>query len=590
MPRIQVLPPETSRLIAAGEVIDRPAALLRELLDNALDAGAGEIQVEISGGGSASTLVVDDGCGMDADDLALSILPHATSKIRTADDLLSARSLGFRGEALASIAAAARLEITSRSAAAREARRLVSLPGSPTTIEATHGRVGTRVLVEGLFDNFPARRQFLKRPQAEAALCRQVFAEKALAHPAVAFRFSSEGRDLDRLLARGSLLERVLELHSELHADLLHELRFSGEGFVGRVVAAGPSLSRGDRRLMQVFVNRRRIQDFGLISGLDYGYEGLLPGGLHPVAFLFVEIDPALADFNIHPAKREVRFKDPGQLRQAVTRALRSFLADLVRARPETALPRLEEGGGGLFGPAAGGEGEGKDSRAGIWAVERTGGGGFGRAPIGEAGGRDWADLLRSGLGGPGPVAAAPGGEGPGPRYLGTVLGLFLVAESGDAVYLIDQHAAHERLLFDELSARAAPIQELLVPARFESEDEAEEGRLEVLLPALAEAGFSLEREGEAWLVTALPSPLADDPLAALRELLAGEGGDPHRALRAMTACKAAVKDGEALDTEAARDLALRALALPEPRCPHGRPVWARLSREELFRLVRRIV
>ncbi|HUX37333.1 MAG TPA: DNA mismatch repair endonuclease MutL, partial [Rectinemataceae bacterium] len=339
MARIRILPPETARLIAAGEVIDRPAALLRELIDNAIDARASDIRIEIEGGGVASVLVADDGSGMDAEDLALSILPHATSKIRSADDLLSARSLGFRGEALASIAAAASIEITTRMAEMREARRLVSIPGASPTIEATHGQEGTRVLVRGLFDNFPARRQFLKRPQAEAALCRQVFVDKALAHPATAFRLTGDGRLNLLLPACASFKERLAALQAEPGLELLHELVFSGEGFEGRIVLAGPAWYRNDRRSMEVFVNRRRVQDWSLLSGLDWAYEGFLPGGAHPLAYLFVEVDPALADFNIHPAKREVRFRDPGSIRQAMTRAIRDFLARLVRARPESAGP-----------------------------------------------------------------------------------------------------------------------------------------------------------------------------------------------------------------------------------------------------------
>ncbi|MFZ4615489.1 MAG: DNA mismatch repair endonuclease MutL [Rectinemataceae bacterium] len=583
MPRIQVLPPETARLIAAGEVIDRPASLLRELLDNAIDAGASDIQVEIQGGGSTSVLVIDDGMGMDADDLALSILPHATSKIRGTDDLLTARSLGFRGEALASIAAAARLEITSRSAETPEARRLVSRPGSAPTMEATHGRQGTRVLVEGLFDNFPARRQFQKRAQTEASLCRQVFADKALAHPAVSLRFTSEGRTLDRLPACESLRERVLAFHDDPGEALVHEPRFTGQGFEGRAVLASPAFYRADRRFMQVFVNRRRIQDYSLVSGLDQAFEGLLPGGAHPFAFLFIEMDPSLADFNIHPAKREVRFRDPGALRHAVTAGLSSFLRGLVRARPE----RVEAGE------------EIGDSHPAFDFGRHSGGSWYAPLPGSSEGppGQGWDSLLRERPFSPQvpPRGTDTLGTEPGLAdrlcYLGTTMELFLIVESGDSLYLIDQHAAHERLLFDELSSGKPAIQELLVPILHEAESDEEDARIAAMAEVIAGAGFGLERTGEgSWALVSLPALLAADPMGALRELLDCPEADPRKAALATTACRAAVKDGDRLEPAAALELARRALALPEPRCPHGRPVWIRLTRADLFRAVRRIV
>ena len=616
MPKIHVLPPETARLIAAGEVIDRPAAVLREFLDNALDAGARDVQVEIEGGGAALVRVVDDGEGMGREDLELAVLPHATSKIAVADDLLRARSLGFRGEALASIQAAARLEITSRDEAGASAHRLVAGPGTPATIQAVPGRRGTACEASRLFENFPARRQFLKRAQAEAALCRQVLVDKALAHPDVAFRYSSEGRTLLALRPE-SQEDRVASCYPEAPRDLVYRVRFSGEGFEGSVVLAGPAFFRSDRRLMQVFVNRRRVQDSGLLSALDYAFSGFLPGGAHPEAFLFAEVDPALADFNIHPAKREVRFKDAAALRRGVVKAIQGFLGELARREPAKAAPSFAEAS--LPGFAFGGGIEGADTY-GRGEDGGTFGGGEGGAGCGGGAGRAFGAGAYGGSRGPGasprsgmsweelsafretaaplprPLAAAEGpseGGPASPRYLGKALGLFLVVESGDALYLIDQHAAHERLLYDELSAGAPAVQELLVPLVYEPEDEAEDARLALLAPALAEAGFGLEREGGAWLLTSAPAMLRGGVEGALRELVAlgGAGAkDAAAAARALAACRAAVKDGDELDPASARELALRALALPEPRCPHGRPVWVRLSRSELFRLVRRTV
>ncbi|HRY53658.1 MAG TPA: DNA mismatch repair endonuclease MutL [Spirochaetia bacterium] len=597
---IKVLPPPVARLIAAGEVIDRPASALRELLDNAIDSGAREIAVRIEEGGIGLIRLSDDGSGMDAEDLALSILPHATSKISSADDLLRARSLGFRGEALASIAAAARVEILSRDAASPSAQRLVAGPGSAASISACAGRKGTTVTVSGLFADFPARRQFLKRPQAEAALCRQVLVDKALAHPGIRFSFES-GSAKPEILLPAERPGRVADCLREPPRELLHAIRFSGPGFEGEIVLAGPSFYRPDRRLMQAFVNRRRVQEWPLLQALEYGFEGFLPGGAHPCALLFLEIDPALADFNIHPAKREVRFKDPDAPRRAVSQALRDFLGELARRDPAQVGPEpgpfegpelaglggpWSASGLGADGPAAPGF---PPSRAGRW---QGGVGAFGAAEgsggyAGRIPAESWPsiDALRDRV-------AAPPSPGPalGFRYLGQALGPFLLFELGDSLFLLDQHAAHERILFDRLARRPPEAQELLVPEPVGAESDAEEARIEALAPGLALLGFRLERSGGELMVAAAPALLPQGAARELRELARSGAEDPLRAIRATMACRAAVKDGDELEPEAARELIAAALELPEPRCPHGRPIWVRLTREELYRMVRRIV
>jgi DNA mismatch repair protein MutL len=570
---IRVLPPETARLIAAGEVIDRPASALRELIDNAIDSGASELSARIEEGGIGLIRVVDDGSGMGREDLELATLPHATSKIASADDLLTTRSLGFRGEALSSIAAAARLEIVSKDEASPSAHRLVSEPGSGLKIEACSGRRGTSVSVAGLFKDFPARRRFLKRPQAEAALCRQVLEDKALAHPSLGFRLES-GSGKPETLLPASRLERVASLHGELPREFLHALKFSGSGFEGELVIAGPAFSRSDRRLMQAFVNRRRVQDWGLLGALDYAFSGYLPGGLHPLAFLFLEMDPALADFNIHPAKKEVRFKEPEGPRRAMIQATQAFLAELARRDPAQAIPdpsiELELD----LVPTA--------------PPDRRGAPGapFPPRPSPRP---DWSafdevrDRAAAGISPPLPSPAPERGF----RYLGSALGPFLVFEREGALWFLDQHAAHERLLFDELMSRPTESQELLVPEAIEAEDDEEERLLGEAAPRLAEAGFRLEREGGSWMVAAAPAELARGAASATREL-ARESGDARRAARALAACRAAIKDGDSLDEAAAEELIARALELPEPRCPHGRPIWTRITREQLYKLVRR--
>jgi DNA mismatch repair protein MutL len=565
MGSIHVLSPETARLIAAGEVIDRPASALRELIDNAIDSGASEISARIEEGGIGLMRVVDDGSGMDRTDLEIALSPHATSKIRTADDLLTARSLGFRGEALASIAAAATVEITTKSGDSPSAHRLVSVPGSAQRIDACAGRRGTAVTVSGLFKDFPARRRFLKRPQTEAALCRQAFEDKAAAHPALGFRFESSS-GTPQVLRPSSRLERVSDLHPEARRSFLHSVKFSGAGFEGELVIASPSFSRSDRRLMQAFVNRRRVQDWSLLGSLDYAFSGYLPGGLHPFAFLFLEIDPSLADFNIHPAKKEVRFKDPELPRRAMSSAVQSFLGELVRRDPDQSRPEPPGFGlGDVFHPTP-------------------------SLPM-SAAKPGWAafDEVRERI----VSGASPALPSPSPqrdfRYLGAALGPFLVFERENALWFLDQHAAHERMLFDGLMARPPESQELLIPEEIESEDEEETARIEAAVPRLAEAGFRLERQGMNWHVTAAPPELSGAAAEAVRELARGSG-DPRRAARALAACRAAIKDGDRLDDTAAEELIAQALTLPEPRCPHGRPIWSRITRDQLYRLVRREV
>jgi DNA mismatch repair protein MutL len=306
--------------------VDRPAALVREFLDNALDAGAGRIELVIEEGGSRRVEVIDDGSGMDREDLELCWKTHATSKIRSMDDLSTAETLGFRGEALAAAAAVSRLEILT-SADGREAWLLEAGPGGAEhRLTQSRRTRGTSVRALGLFDTIPARKRFLKREGSEAALCRQIFTDKALAFPGVLFRFVQDGKLKTQVPLQSGKKERCGDLLLGTNErPFLHEIGASGPGFRVTIVFGGPELYRGDRRQQYIFANRRRIQDFALSQALEYGLQGWFPNGTHPLGAVYVDIDPALADFNIHPAKKEVRFADPGAIHHAVTQALRDF-------------------------------------------------------------------------------------------------------------------------------------------------------------------------------------------------------------------------------------------------------------------------
>jgi DNA mismatch repair protein MutL len=609
--RIQVLPPEEARRIAAGEVIDRPAALIREFIDNALDAGASQVEVSIEGGGSRRAEVIDDGNGMSREDLALCWLTHATSKIRSLEDLNTAETLGFRGEALAAAAAVSRLEILS-SMDGREAWRLDVGPGegNPPRLEPARRTRGTSVRALGLFDSIPARKRFLKREGSEGSLCRQIFIDKALAFPAISFRFSQDGLLKEFLPATNSYKERfAAALPGSRDGAFLHEIHCAGEGFSAAVVIGGPELYRNDRRQLFVFANGRRIQDFALLQAMEYGVQGWFPNGTHPAGAVYVEIEPRLADFNIHPAKREVRFADPGAIHHAITSALRDFARRFNLSRGGAAFAAGAEGGPeaaayaaapGLYPDGGFGGGQGN-----TYAGRGAASGGFFPAPAGAPAMEallerppDFAPLPGRTAGGMEEGAAFPGGAaaeaGPpvyGLRYAGRAFGLFILVEAGDKLYIIDQHAAHERILYDRFRSRPIPKQELLVPIPFSAESDEEDRFLESRREDLGRLGIVINRDGPGWSIEALPVDWRLGDAETVKEILSLREAGENMAERwaATLCCHSAVRDGDYLDDGAALSLAIEALELPDPHCPHGRPVWTEISREALYRAVRRI-
>jgi DNA mismatch repair protein MutL len=575
--RIGVLPPEVARRIAAGEVIERPASVVRELLENAIDSGAASISLSIEGGGIDSIRVSDDGGGIDPDDFPLLCRPHATSKIRMDDDLLKVRTLGFRGEALASIAAVAELEILS-SRDGLKAARLCSRPGREAEISASAGRKGTSVDVRSLFDRFPARKRFLKRAQTETTLATQVLVDKALPHPLVDFRLMVDGEPR-RLLPPSSLKARVIASYpADEPESLFRTAESTTDGIVLNIVHAGADALRPDRRHMQCFVNRRRVQDFGLLKALEIGFSGFIPGGLFPFAFLFVEIPPDQVDFNIHPAKKEIRFKDPRSVQTAVircvSRALEGEGAQRKSSRPST---------------------DDLSSPPSLWSAY---GGSRPSGTLAAAERRDspqWPSLaeLKS-LGASRPHSASPlPSESSRRRVIGQVLGVFILFEADDALFFLDQHAAHERIIFDALASKPPRSQSLLIPAEFKTESEEDESFLSSRIESLAAMGFSIERgENGAWRMTAQPEGFKGDPASLSNDLKAASAtnADPLRAARALTACRSAIKEGDVVDMAAMESLVDEALGLPEKRCPHGRPILFSVDREEAYERVLRIV
>ena len=575
-----------ARKIAAGEVIDRPAAVVRELVDNAIDAGATYIDVEIDSGGIERIRVRDNGCGMTRDDLALCTKTHTTSKIANENDLLTLSTLGFRGEALSSIRAVSSLEImTARDGTAW---KLDNRGITPDRLPE-----GTVLELRGLFANFPARRQFLKTPASESALCRQVLIEKALAWPGITFRYTSGTAQPLILPAVESLRERVIAALNPPERDsFFHALETEGEGFTVSVIAGTSAVTRANRKNIMVFVNGRRIQEYGLVQALEYGAEGYFPNGSHPFAILFITMDPSLVDFNIHPAKREARFRDLSALHHATSSLMRNFfrndvIAGTVRPSPEQPY--------GLFHDESRTGSTGADvtqprfTRDSFAAYDRSMPQSNKAAFLAE----EALSERRYDQTDHGATNTVSTGAGAGSfRYLGQVLGTFLVVEKDCELMLIDQHAAHERILFNALKESRAPVQELLVPYRIDTESRAEDRILEENRQALAHAGFLLEPADQGcWQVTAVNERWTGTEEDLRRDILEA-GREPDSLitrLLARAACRAACKDGDILDPATARDLVEQTLALEEPVCPHGRPVWVILSRKELFERVRRI-
>jgi len=579
--RIRILDPAVARKIAAGEVIERPSGVVRELLDNSLDAGARHVDVELAAGGNDLIHVVDDGHGMNRADLERCYLAHATSKISSDEDLLHVRTLGFRGEALSSVAAVARLEITSAQGTDTPHRLKVE-GGRLVSLGPSAGAPGTSVRVSDLFYNVPARREFRKRSASEFTVAKSVFLDKALPFPEVSFRLSSNGA-VRNYLHSGTLLERITAAYPErTEPARLHELDATGEGFQAHLIAGEPSFPRKDRKGLQIFVNRRRIWEYALVQAVEYAYRDYLHGGLYPIAYLFLDIDPELVDFNIHPAKREVRFRNL----PAIHRRIVSTLSGYLRIFDHRAATR------GASLPFA--ETQPTDNAA---PVSRTSNATV-PPPIYDTRSRQNGsfDLTRTyrpqetGTSESGVAEAPPHPalESGAFRYLGQVMDLFLVVERDDRLYLVDQHAAHERVIYDRLRAGGGG-QELLFPVRLEFDDEALE-TVRGKRDHLRRLGIELEERDGGWELVTVPSAIAieADALAALLMDLLDRPSDFERELYASLSCRSAVMDGDRLAHDTAVQIVAGVIGLENARCPHGRPIWVELTREQLFGMVGR--
>jgi DNA mismatch repair protein MutL len=591
---IRVLPDDVASKIAAGEVIERPASVVRELLDNAIDAGAGHIRVELRNGGRDLIRVIDDGYGMAPEEMPRAFLRHATSKILTADDLWAVTTLGFRGEALYSIAAVSRTTLASRREESPAGYEL-SIEAGRMAAQGVRGMpAGTIVTVTDLFYNLPARLKFLKSAPAESAHIAALVQQYALAHPAICFTLANEGRQTFRSPGSGDLREAALCVYGAETARALlpvgiepgEEGSPAGLPVDGEIAVYGyaspPAISRSNRGAMHFFINRRSVQSRMLLYAVEEAYHSLLMVGRRPVCIINVLLDPASLDVNVHPAKAEVKFRDERAAFSAVQRAVRSALTAHV--------PPPMYGSRGGEGWALPSEEAGPQESSFGEAISFTGG---------HPGPLQSDMWVRHEAAGPAPVELPPppARNLPPLRVVGQIGMTYIIAEGPEGLFLIDQHAAHERILYEKLAREIAqgklPVQPLLQPASLELTSR-QRAEVERIMPLMSELGFEFEPFGDsALLVRAVPAAYAESRRDLARDVLEVidtviNGSVPERWREEMVitlACHSAIRAGKTLTLDEMRAM-LDQLELCEfPRsCAHGRPTMLHLSQAQLER------
>ncbi len=651
---IHLLSADVAGKIAAGEVVERPANVAKELIENSLDAGAGEIRVEIREGGQRLLRVIDDGHGIPADELSLALHRHATSKLRTADDLNRIATFGFRGEALYSIAAVSHLTLASRHTSAQAGAQLRAEGGQIVSEGAAGMPVGTIVTVEHIFFNTPARKKFLRKESTETGHISSIVQRYALAWPERRFSLVNDGRLLFQSTGSGDVTDVLAKIYGLENARLMvgvgklgigdrglgsgdrvraaKEIDFRAgeeggkggreEGIAGIRVSGFvslPVLTRANRGGIDLFVNRRYVEDRSLTHAVIQAYHTLLPVGRYPIGVIFVELDPAAVDVNVHPRKTEVRFQEAREVFSAVQKAVRRVAVE------NASVPGFEMGPGRDDSDDADGWSvPGESPSAGLppgWAERR--------GSILAAGQTQRAmDLYvprdAAPLSAPLPVPLAPDTSpiipaphpappaAPSPRapttlpplrVVGQVGVMYIVAEGPEGMFLIDQHAAHERVMYEKFMAQrftpggGIPRQGLLNPLTLHLGD-ALAGQVTLFMPELAAVGFDVEPfGGDTWLVRTVPSVLAgQDAGRVLEEIVQGlaqeqdlVGAEVEARLVKMVCKRASIKAGQILSDIEMKELLRQLEECQSPRtCPHGRPTMIQLSSGELEKAFKR--
>jgi len=585
-PVIRVLPDELASQIAAGEVVERPASVIKELVENAIDAGATRVQVAVERGGKSSIRVVDDGCGMTAGDVELALQPHATSKLSTLEDLTRIDSLGFRGEALPSVASVSRLTVTSRPGSAVVGTRCEVTPGEPPRMAEAGCGPGTMVEVADLFFNIPARLKFLKTDRTESSHVAETLLHLALAWPRVHFSLTEDGRQSLDLPRHAGLGERASAALGRRGAGDFHPVLFTRDGITVEAALGRASAAVATPRNVYLLVNHRGVRDRLMLRMLASGYGELLERGRYPVAVVHVQLAVDEVDVNVHPQKLEVRFGDE----KRVARTLHAAVTEGVSSAPWARVGGVGGAPGRVYRlpavpPAPGGHAKAMTFGPGVSGGATH----YGRG----------AAEVRPGY----PAAAAAGEELPPDslrrcRYLGQLLETYLLFEGDGELVLLDQHAAHERVTYGRLRVALATgtvrMQRMLFPAQV-TLGPAEEEAVREQPDRLAACGFEVELlSGHTIAVRGVPALLADADAEALLRDVAAELAGAHRSesleqrwdhLAATLACHSSVRGGQTLSVDEVRALC-RALDEVERsgHCPHGRPVVMRLSESEIRR------
>lgn len=576
---IQTLDNETIGKIAAGEVVERPASVVKELIENAIDAGATRIAVSIEAGGTRSIEVVDNGGGIPQDELAIALQRHATSKLAAFEDLDRLRTLGFRGEALPSIAAVSSLRIRSRTADANHAASILVDFGRVEPAQPEHGDLGTVVQVRDLFDNVPARRKFQRQPSTEAGLISRTVSAYGAAYPQIGFTLTVDGRRSFSTSGSGELIEAATAIYGlEVGRAAVELLEPEPEARVPGVTASGwictSAVTRSHRQQMIFFLNGRLIQSRTLMYALEEAYHTLLMVGRHPVTMVRIDVEPDQVDVNVHPTKAEVKFADERAVARAISRSAHATLARIPSATPPQIRIESSTRFASPYTPAP------------LPTIAPP--------PVD----RPLVDLARTDTERPTPPAEGPVRVKtalPTLRVLGQVASTYIIAEGPEGLYLIDQHAAHERVVYErflkQMVGAGVDRQPMLDPLVIEVTPE-ESAVIEQSLEELSQLGFQIEPFGAGViLVRTVPSvAVGTDIMARLRDILRelGEGGAGSSWLDSVAvsvACHTSIRAGQTLSLQEMRELVEQLERTQQPRaCGHGRPTMLRLTQDELER------
>lgn len=605
---IRVLDENTANKIAAGEVVERPAAVIKELVENAIDAGSRHIDIEITDGGTRFIRVTDDGKGMSHEDAQLAVKRHATSKIRTAEDLTAIYSLGFRGEALPSIAAVSQFTLTTRLPDEPLASYVEIHGGVPVDVREAGAGPGTTVVVADLFFNTPARRKFLKSPAAESGHISDIVTKLSLSHPQIAFKLISNQRLILSTGGNGRLADTIADIYGHKVVPELIAVDYSQDGIAVSGYVAKPALLKSTRQWQTFMVNKRVVNSRMLAKALDNAYFSLLPKNGYPLAVLALHIPVEAIDVNVHPQKKEVKFSDDQKIYRALYKAVSSSLvlpaaqnqaAATVPFNPPPALSP-QNGTGGMAeppyagyssrtggpGPAAG-AGSTRQWAPALWHEESAT-----LAEVRQAIKQEEQLIVRD--------EAADRPQAASPLYpLGQVEACYIVAQGPDGLYIVDQHAAHERILYDRMSRSKGrvPAQQLLVTPFLEFTagdcDMIAENR-----EIFYQLGFTLEQAGaDTMRLSEMPVdiPLADaEPvirqiLKLINELHQPTAQELRHAYLQMAACRSAIKAGDTLTMRQIQALISELYTTELPyTCPHGRPTIVRFGPEELAKMFKR--